>query len=482
MRFRALALDYDGTIAENGTLNPHVRSAIAEARSRGVTVVIVTGRILDELRRVAGDLDFVDAVVAENGAVMQLSNGYSRILSHPPDPAFLDELRRRKIEFATGTCIVEADATWAPQTLAVIQEMELPLVLIFNRGRLMILPQAVSKSTGLREVLRALRLSPHNTIGIGDGENDHDLLAACEVGVAVAWGSLALQHAADQVLPGDGPSAVAEFIRRLSVDAAPSAEPSPRSRIILGTFDGGEPLTISAEDGNLLVVGKPGSGKSWVTGLMCERLILRGYCACVIDPKGDHRSLESLPGVVAFGDDSAPRDPIDVVQALRHSDISVLINLSAMSDRNRVTYLSALLPKLADLRRRIGLPHRVVADAADCFLHKSNIRKLVDLDLNAYALAADSLSELRPRLLDSMEAIVIKCIDRPEDYRALAAITRGACDESEWRRLIGELRHDEALFLAPHHTDAKVRRFQLSPRLTAHVDRKLRHSVAHPSA
>ena len=40
-----------------------------------------------------------------------------------------------------------------------IRYLELPLVLLFNRGRLMVLPQAISKATGLREALRTLRLS-----------------------------------------------------------------------------------------------------------------------------------------------------------------------------------------------------------------------------------------------------------------------------------------------------------------------------------
>ena len=44
MRFTVLALDYDGTIAGNGVLDPVVRSAIADARERGITVCIVTGR------------------------------------------------------------------------------------------------------------------------------------------------------------------------------------------------------------------------------------------------------------------------------------------------------------------------------------------------------------------------------------------------------------------------------------------------------
>ena len=54
MRLRVIATDYDGTIASDGVLDPAIRSAIGHARKRGVLVVIVTGRILSELRHVAG--------------------------------------------------------------------------------------------------------------------------------------------------------------------------------------------------------------------------------------------------------------------------------------------------------------------------------------------------------------------------------------------------------------------------------------------
>ena len=58
MKLSVLALDYDGTIAQHDVLDPSVRDAIAAARTHGVLVLLVTGRILDELRRVAGDLHF----------------------------------------------------------------------------------------------------------------------------------------------------------------------------------------------------------------------------------------------------------------------------------------------------------------------------------------------------------------------------------------------------------------------------------------
>jgi len=54
MRLRVIATDYDGTIASDGVLDPSVREAITNAREPGVFVVIVIGRILSELRDVAG--------------------------------------------------------------------------------------------------------------------------------------------------------------------------------------------------------------------------------------------------------------------------------------------------------------------------------------------------------------------------------------------------------------------------------------------
>ena len=70
MKLGVVALDYDGTIAVHGALDPAVRAAILRARERDITVVLVTGRILDELRGVAGDHRFGDDGVAENGAVL----------------------------------------------------------------------------------------------------------------------------------------------------------------------------------------------------------------------------------------------------------------------------------------------------------------------------------------------------------------------------------------------------------------------------
>jgi hydroxymethylpyrimidine pyrophosphatase-like HAD family hydrolase len=476
MRFNVLALDYDGTIARDGNLDPDVRTAIGEVRARGIAVVIVTGRILADLRRVAGALDFVDAVVAENGAVLEFSNGISRLIGLPPSQILMEELHRRGIEFSAGQCVVETDASAAPQILGVIRDLELPLVLLFNRGRLMVLPQSISKGTGLREALTMLSLSPHNAIAIGDAENDHDLLGECEFGVAVGWGSRALQASADDVLPGDGPKAVAGYIRKAAKAMRLPPERIDRTRLVLGVTEDGYPLSLAMRGRNVLIAGDPRSGKSWVAGLICEQLILQGYSLCVIDAEGDYRTLETLPGVVVFGGDAPPPELPDLSRVLRHPKMSVVVDLSHVPYREKVDYLNALLPMLASQRRTTGLPHRIVVDEAHYFLHEPNVRDLVDFDLGAYTFVTYRLSDIHSDLRKVIEGTIVKRTTDPREINTLLAMAGTMNDESVWKSVFEGLNIDEAVLLPGiEEAGGKLRRFHLSSRSTTHVRHKSKY-------
>ena len=468
MKFGVLALDYDGTIARDGILDADVRTAIAEARGRGIVVILVTGRILADLKRVAGDLNFVDAVVAENGAVLAFPSGHSWPVGHPLPPVLLGELRRRGIDFAAGQCLVETDATLAPRILAVIRELELPLVLLFNRGRVMVLPQAISKATGLRHALTALRLSAHNAIAVGDAENDHDLLAACEIGAAVGWGSPALQRSADEVICGNGPSAVAPYIRQASKSMRLPPDRIGRNKIIVGVTDTGAPFGFAVRGRNLLIAGDPRSGKSWATGLFCEQLMLHDYCTCVIDPEGDYEQLEALPRVVAWGGDDPPPSLPDLARMLRHPDMSVVINLSHVQYKEKVDYLKSLLPMLASLRRNTGLPHRIVVDEAHYFLNDSNVGQLLDLDLGAYTLVTYRPSDLHPDVRKAMEVVSVTRIADPQEAKALQTMFGNST--GDWSATLAGLADGEAVLLpTTPEASGKLQRFSLLPRLTAHV-------------
>jgi hydroxymethylpyrimidine pyrophosphatase-like HAD family hydrolase len=474
VKFSTLALDFDGTIARNDALDPGVREAIGELRARGIVVLLVSGRILKDLRRVAGGLHFVDAVVAENGAVFEFpDSGYSRLIGQPTPAKLLSELQRANVSFEAGQSVVDAHADAAPRILEILRRLELPLVLAFNRSRVMVLPQAISKGTGLREALQILRLSPHNTVAIGDAENDHELLQACELGVAVAWGSEELKRSADYVLPGNGPEAVAGYIRELAKTREIPVPPDTRRRLLLGHTGEGSPLTLAVRGRNVLVSGDPKTGKSWVTGLLCEQLILYGYSLCILDPEGDYISLEALPGVVVFGGaDPLPR-PRDLLRALRHPDVSVIVNLSHTPQREKVDYLRSVLPALAKLRRSSGLPHRVIVDEAHHFLNDADFAELLDLETNGYTLVTYRASKLSRDLLAASQAVIVTRESDPQEVRALYGLSgscKGAMSETEWAHLFEGLVLGEAVAL-PITEEAKgeVCRIRLAPRLTPHV-------------
>lgn len=336
----------------------------------------------------------------------------------------------------------------------------------------MVLPQAVSKATGLREALTILRLSAHNAVAIGDAENDHELLRVCEVGVAVAWGSEALKAAADFVLPGDGPPAVAAYIRTLGQQGLLPKLSKSRRNLLLGHTDDGQPLSLAVRGRNVLVAGDPKSGKSWVAGLLCEQLILYGYSLCILDPEGDYTSLEALPGVTVFGGtDPLPR-PRDLVKSLRHSDESVVIDLSHSAHDEKIDYIRNVLPALAELRRRTGLPHRIVVDEAHYFLQDPASQHLLDLDLNGYTLVTYRASDLSPEVLAATQAVLVTRESDPAEIRALNGLCSSCAKKTdkEWSEIFQKLVIGDAVALPitdEAHGDA--RRIHLAPRLTPHV-------------
>jgi hydroxymethylpyrimidine pyrophosphatase-like HAD family hydrolase len=478
MKLSAFALDYDGTIAVEGVLDPSVREAIADLRRQGIIVVLATGRQLADLRRVAGDLACFDVIIGENGGVLDFpASGRHVTLAHAPNPVFLNELRRRDVRFTAGECVVEADASAAPTMLQVLRALELPLTLTFNRGRLMVLPQAVAKSTGLRQALRALRLSIHNTVGIGDAENDHDLLDACEVGAAVAWGSRALRTVADEIITGVGPAAVADYMRRLAKQPRLSAAQMGRRRLMLGYEHNGAEVSLAVRGRTILIAGEPGTGKSSLAGLLCEQLILQGYCVCVVDPEGDYASLSALPDVVTLGGDEPPPSARELARTLEHPDVSVVIDLSRLAQRDKIGYVRTLMPLLVTLRRRTGLPHKILLDEAHYFLADADHTHMIDPELAGYIVVTYRVSALDPAIRAAGDAVTLVTRESdPHEIDALLEMCRPSPPTGASKTLFGDLQANEAALL-PGATESHgaIRRFLLAPRLTSHVRHRTKY-------
>jgi hydroxymethylpyrimidine pyrophosphatase-like HAD family hydrolase len=474
MKLSVIALDYDGTIAQHDRLSSAVRDAIAAARTRGILVLLVTGRILSELQRVAGDLHFVDGVVAENGAVIHFpGNDYTTVVAPRIPERFMDDLRRRGVTAVAGQCLLDCSAGDAPRILACIRELEQPLVLAFNRGRVMVLSQGISKATGLHAALDMLRLSPRNAVAIGDAENDHALLQMAEVGAAVEWGSQTLRAVADVIVAGNGPPAVADYIATLAASGRMPLIQRARRRLRLGYTEDGREFSLAVRGRNVLIAGDAKSGKSWIAGLLCEQLIFHGYSMCIIDPEGDYRSLEALPGVTLLGGEDPAPTPRELLRALRYPDRSVVIDLSHLVHERKMEYTRAVLPALSAMRRRTGLPHRILVDEAHYFLHDAAAGHLLDLDTNGYTIVTYCASRLPPELLAATEVMIATCESNPAEIDALCKRC-APCKEIEGARerwsALSHLSLGQAMVLPiTEESGGDLKIFNIGQRLTPHV-------------
>jgi hydroxymethylpyrimidine pyrophosphatase-like HAD family hydrolase len=471
MRIRVLALDFDNTIAVNDRLDHDVAAVLQKARGSGVLRVLVTGRILSDLLPLLPSPDLFDAIVAENGAVLQLAHDPHPIaLSRGPDAALVAELNRRSIAHRCGICIVEAAAATSHDVLTIVQTLGLPHGISFNRDRLMVLPYGVSKAEGLREAVWRLGASLHNALTIGDAENDQPLLDACEIGVAVGWGSEALKRCADQIIQGSGPPAVAAYIRDLLATGTVPPDRAHRNFLRLGTRENGEPLDGVVRGRNLLVAGDSKSGKSWIAGLLCEQYILKDYSVCILDPEGDYVGLDALPGVIVHrlgqDTDSFP----DLERILRQPVLSLVVDLSAIQAGAKPAIVKTLLQRINALRRSLGFPHRVVLDESHYFLGGPDDAELFDRELGGYLLVTFRVADLSANVLSATDAIIVTKVTDRRLAAGLLALVPGFSPPSGWVDTLAGLMIGEALLLpGTPELGNVVTRFQIAPRLTTHV-------------
>jgi len=232
MRYLALATDYDGTIAQDGIVEPPTLAALTRLKASGRKLILVTGRELDDLQSVFPDYRLFERIVAENGAlIFTPATGAVRMLTEPPPERFVAELRRQGVPLSVGRTILATVEPYEIQVLAAIRSLGLEWHVIFNKGSVMVLPSGVNKATGLTAALAEFAIAPEHVVGVGDAENDHAFLNLCGCAVAVANALPALKEHADLITTGVDGAGVAEMIERLLTDDLHGVGRAPNVRV-----------------------------------------------------------------------------------------------------------------------------------------------------------------------------------------------------------------------------------------------------------
>ncbi len=210
---RALATDYDGTLAHNGAVSESTLAAMRRWKQAGNLLIMVTGRELNELQAVCPALPEFDLAVVENGAVLyHPATGGIETLAQPPPTEFVTRLVEKGLPVQVGKVIV---ATWEPhenEVLQAIKDLGLELQVIFNKGAVMILPSGMNKASGLIAALEKLGLRPEEVAGVGDAENDHAFLDICGYSAAPSNALQVILEKVHYAATGDHGDGVAELI------------------------------------------------------------------------------------------------------------------------------------------------------------------------------------------------------------------------------------------------------------------------------
>lgn len=366
--FHAVAIDYDGTLTSTPRPMPEVLAAVRSVRDAGRIAILVTGRILSELRSDFPDVDrHFDAIVAENGAVLSRVGQTDRPVVEPVEPELHRALHARGVYARAGQVLLATNAMFEWIVTEEIRRLGLECQVERNREALMVLPAGVTKGTGVVEALEELNLSPHSTVGIGDAENDHTLLSACEIGVAVGNAVPALKAHAEVTLETPDGTGVSAFLTGDFLRGLPGIQPARRF-LTLGHYEDGTPARIPASRINVVLNGSSGAGKSYVAGVLADQLIGLRYSVCVIDVEGDHVPLGTLHGVISVGAKGPLPPPDTVATLLAHGMRSVVVDLSLHPDELKRSYARDLLATLHVTRNETGIPHWLIVEEAHLLL------------------------------------------------------------------------------------------------------------------
>ncbi|PWT81117.1 MAG: phosphoglycolate phosphatase [Acidobacteria bacterium] len=402
VRYHVFACDYDETIASNGKISTKTLQALREVRDSGRKLVLVTGRILDDLLSVFPGLELFDRVVAENGALLYCpATREQRLLADPPPKEFADELvKRGPARVSLGRVIVATRSPHETTAVEVIRELGLELQVIFNKGAVMILPSGVNKATGLNAALQELGLSRHNVVGVGDAENDHAFLSQCECSVAVENALEALKEKTDWVTAGADGEGTVELIRSLvATDLDFLAERLPH-RLVLGRKSDATDVWIEPYGKKILLAGTQDSLEYTLLRHFLDRLLEQGYQFTVLDQNGDlpHTSA----GTVLGDGERSPSIP-QAMDLLSKPDQNAILNLCGIPLTERPSFYSELWPRLREFRAQTGRPHWIVISEP----HDAASAALQGLQgMGEVMIVAPSLDRIPAQILAEMDLVV----------------------------------------------------------------------------
>ncbi|WP_028546863.1 Cof-type HAD-IIB family hydrolase [Paenibacillus taiwanensis] len=239
-KYTLLALDMDGTLLdEDQRVSEDTAQAIAEAQAAGVTVILSTGRAIQNAVPYADQLGLTGPMVTVNGGEVW-KNPQELYIRHLLQRSSVSKMLELSEKYDTWFWAYSTERLYNRENWNGNVEQEDWLKFgYFNeddtiRGQLLdelrtlggleltnssphnieINPLGINKASGVQTVCDLLGLDISQTIAVGDSLNDIAVIRHAGLGVAMGNAQEEVKQAADAIVASNIESGVAEVIRR----------------------------------------------------------------------------------------------------------------------------------------------------------------------------------------------------------------------------------------------------------------------------
>jgi phosphoglycolate phosphatase (TIGR01487 family) len=226
LNYKAFVLDIDGTICDyDGILNLEAAYSIRWIRKLGYEVILASGRGPWDTYYLGVFLGCSKLAVCENGGVLMTS---------PTDITLFSD-KSKSLEAYDLLCMKFDDVRVKPVSARLtevvllrtfdkdsgqktLEQASLPINILDSKFAYHLTRKGITKALALKMALETLRISPKETVVIGDSETDISMFELCGYSAAVGNASEEVKSKADYVCKaeiGDGAvEAIDYFIKQ----------------------------------------------------------------------------------------------------------------------------------------------------------------------------------------------------------------------------------------------------------------------------
>ncbi|MGQ9720438.1 MAG: phosphoglycolate phosphatase [Candidatus Jordarchaeum sp.] len=209
-KFQVLVTDVDGTLTSpQNRLHLPAVEAIRKLEDQGIHVVFCSGNIMCSLLTLEFYLGISGPIIAENGGVvMKLGWDKPIILGSKEQPlkalkvlkeTFGDRIMEVGDQFYRFTDIAIRRTIDRENLVKTMKENNVEINVLDSGYALHLCDPQVHKAIGVRKAVEKLGYKSEDVLGIGDGQNDIELLQEVGYGIALNNAPQVLKNVADYV-------------------------------------------------------------------------------------------------------------------------------------------------------------------------------------------------------------------------------------------------------------------------------------------